>query len=144
MFCLFFSGCSLSLPNTQMLLRLFLLSNALSLRPVRPRHFHHITTKWNKFPSNKPGGPSLAVELSQSDEMSRGVMRPVSLWSSHSSGVSSNIRFIQRCRLIYFSQKMNSPLTANTERGLEKITKAKINYRTRLHNSNRACTGVGQ
>lgn len=91
------------------------LHNVLSLQPERP-HLHQFAPKWNKFSFDKPAGPSLAVELSQSNEMSGGSVKPVSLSFSHlCSGVLSNIHFISRRSLIHFLQKMNSsPLTVNT------------------------------
>lgn len=112
-----YSACiprKLPLPNARFP-SIILLNNVLSPRPERP-HLHHFTTKWNKFSFDKPAGPSLAVELSQSNEMSGGSVKPVSLSFSHlCSGVFSNIHFIFHCSLIHFLQKMNSsPLTVNT------------------------------
>lgn len=73
-----------------------LLHNVLSLRPEKPR-LRHFATKWNKFSFDKPAGPSLAVKLSQSNEMSGGSVKPFSLSFSHlCSGVLSNIHFITR------------------------------------------------
>lgn len=110
-------------------------NNVLSLRPERP-HFHHFATKWNKFSTNKPAGPSLAVELSQSNAMSGGRWgwNQSYYYSPALQVCSPTSIFISRHSLIYFLQKMNSsPLTVNTR--ITKITNTEINYRARPRKS---------
>lgn len=101
-----------------------LLNNVLSLQPERP-HLHHFATKWNKFSFDKPAGPLLAVELSQSNKMSVGSMKPVSL----------SFTLVFRCVLrhpFYLSPFPNSFPAENeflsAHGGLQKIRNAEINY----------------